>query len=101
MKWFVLSFVLTALLTVGCKNSRENIAKNNEESIEKLLTIDEITKAEEILSDSSLMNAKGDKSWKKLGKNMYRIKYNKHYYLKVETEKVASQVLHINMMIKK
>ena len=32
MKCTAISFVLKALLTVGCKNSGENIAKNNEKS---------------------------------------------------------------------
>ena len=87
MKWFVFFMVLTAMLSVGCRNSNQNPAKNDVESVEKLLSIDEIAKAEEILSDSSLMNADGDKSWKRLGSNMVRIKYNNRYYLRMETEK--------------
>lgn len=79
--------VLTAMLSVGCRNSNQNPAKSDEESVEKLLSIDEIAKAEEILADSSLMNADGDKSWKRLGSNMVRIKYNNRYYLRMETEK--------------
>lgn len=86
MKWFVFFMVLTAMLSVGCRNSNQNPAKDDEESVEKLLSIDEIAKAEEILADSSLMNADGDKSWKRLGSNMIRIKYNNCYYLRMETE---------------
>lgn len=87
MKWFVFFMVLTAMLSVGCRNSNQNPAKNDVESVEKLLSIDEIAKAEEILADSSLMNADGDKSWKRLGSNMVRIKYGNRYYLRMETEK--------------
>lgn len=87
MKWFVFFMVLTAMLSVGCRNSNQNPAKDDEESVEKLLSIDEIAKAEEILADSSLMNADGDKSWKRLGSNMVRIKYGNRYYLRMETEK--------------
>lgn len=87
MRWFVFFMVLTAMLSVGCRNSGKDPVKSNEESVEKLLSIDEIAKAEEILADSSLMNADGEKSWKRLGSNMVRIKYNNHYYLRIETEK--------------
>lgn len=87
MRWFVFFMVLTAMLSVGCRNSNQNPAKDDEESVEKLLSIDEIAKAEEILADSSLMNADGDKSWKRLGSNMIRIKYGNRYYLRMETEK--------------
>lgn len=87
MRWFVFFIVLTAMLSVGCRNSNQNPAKDDEESVGKLLSIDEIAKAEEILADSSLMNADGDKSWKRLGSNMIRIKYNNRYYLRMETEK--------------
>lgn len=87
MRWFVFFMILTAMLSVGCRNSNQNPAKDDEESVEKLLSIDEIAKAEEILADSSLMNADGDKSWKRLGSNMVRIKYNNRYYLRMETEK--------------
>lgn len=87
MRWFMFFMVLTAMLSVGCRNSNQNHAKSDEESVEKLLSIDEIAKAEEILADSSLMNADGDKSWKRLGSNMVRIKYNNRYYLRMETEK--------------
>lgn len=87
MRWFVLFMILTAMLSVGCRNSNQNPAKDDEESVEKLLSIDEIAKAEEILADSSLMNADGDKSWKRLGSSMVRIKYNNRYYLRMETEK--------------
>jgi len=87
MRWFVFFMVLTAMISVGCRNSNQNPAKSDEESVEKLLSIDEIAKAEEILADSSLMNADGDKSWKRLGSNMVRIKYNNRYYLRMETEK--------------
>lgn len=87
MKWFVFFMVLTAMLSVGCRNSNQNPVKDDEESVEKLLSIDEIAKAEEILADSSLMNADGEKSWKRLGSNMVRIKYGNRYYLRMETEK--------------
>lgn len=87
MKCFVFFMVLTVMLSVGCRNSNQNPAKDDQESVEKLLSIDEIAKAEEILADSSLMNADGDKSWKRLGSNMIRIKYGNRYYLRMETEK--------------
>ena len=87
MRWFVFFMILTAMLSVGCRNSNQNPAKDDEESVEKILSIDEIAKAEEILADSSLMNADGDKSWKRLGSNMVRIKYGNRYYLRMETEK--------------
>ena len=86
MKRFVFFMVMAALLA-GC-NGKENRTDNRfvRESVEKIVSIDEISEVENIIADSSLMNATGDRAWKTLNDKMIRVKVGDRYYLRMETK---------------
>ena len=51
-----------------------------------LSNIDVFTEVEDIIADSALMNADGDKAWTK-EENFIRVKNGDKYYLRKETDK--------------
>lgn len=85
MKKIFFVFLLGIILT-SCKEKKASSNNFIEESVEKLLTIDEISKVEDIISDSSFMEAKGDTVWRRINDKMIRVKVGKLYYLRMETK---------------
>lgn len=81
---FIVSMTVLSLL--GCKESKKPAKDYIQESTEKLLSIDDICKVEDIIADSSLMNAQGDTAWRKVNDHLIRIKMGDKYYLRKETK---------------
>ena len=84
-KLFVLILVIVTLL-MACQQSKKPAKDYMQESTEKLMSIDEICKVEDIIADSSLMNAQGDTAWRKVNDQLIRIKLGDNYYLRKETK---------------
>lgn len=86
MKRFVFFMVLAALMT-GC-NGRKDRADRCfvRESVERIVSIDEISEVENIVADSSLMNASGDRAWKPVNDKLTRVKVGDKFYLRMETK---------------
>lgn len=84
-KLFVLILVIVTLL-MACQQSKKPAKDYIQESTEKLMSIDEICKVEDIIADSSLMNAQGDTAWRKVNDQLIRIKLGDNYYLRKETK---------------
>ena len=86
MKRFVFFMVLAALLA-GC-NGRNDRADRRfvRESVERIVSIDEISEVEDIVADSSLMNASGDRAWKPVNDKLTRVKVGDKCYLRMETK---------------
>lgn len=84
-KLFVLILVIVTLL-MACQQSKKPAKDYIQESTEKLMSIDDICKVEDIIADSSLMNAQGDTAWCKVNDQLIRIKMGDNYYLRKETK---------------
>lgn len=86
MKRFVFFMVLAALLA-GC-NGRKDRADGCfvRESVERIVSIDEISEVEDIVADSSLMNVSGDRAWKPVNDKLTRVKVGDKFYLRMETK---------------
>lgn len=84
-KLFVLILVIVTLL-MACQQSKKPTKDYIQESTEKLMSIDDICKVEDIIADSSLMNAQGDTAWCKVNDQLIRIKMGDNYYLRKETK---------------
>lgn len=86
MKRFVFFMVLAALMA-GC-NGRKDRADGRfmRESVERIVSIDEISEVEDIVADSSLMNASGDRAWKPVNDKLTRVKVGDKCYLRMETK---------------
>lgn len=84
-KLFVLILVIVTLL-MACQQSKKPAKDYIQESTEKLMSIDDICKVEDIIADSSLMNAHGDTAWCKVNDQLIRIKMGDNYYLRKETK---------------
>lgn len=80
-KLFVLILVIVTLL-MACQQSKKPAKDYIQESTEKMMSIDDICKVEDIIADSSLMDAKGDTAWRKVSDKMIRIKIRDKYYLR-------------------
>lgn len=70
---------------LGCKENRKPIPDYTSESVEKLLSIDDILKVEEIIENPAFEEAAGDTAWHRINKEIVRIKIGKKYYLRQET----------------
>lgn len=77
---------LAVLFLLSCKEAKKPAKDYIQESTEKLMSIDDICKVEDIIADSSLMNAQGDTSWRKVNDLLIRIKMGDNYYLRKETK---------------
>lgn len=86
MKKFVFFMVLALGLTTACRKKGSSDGCFVKESVERLVTIDEIGIVETIIADSSLMNASGDRAWKPLNDRMIRVKNGEKCYLRMETK---------------
>lgn len=84
-KLFVLILVIVTLF-MACQQSKKPAKDYIQESTEKLMSIDDICKVEDIIADSSLMNAQGDTAWRKVNDQLIRIKMGDKYYLRKETK---------------
>ena len=77
-------FLLTAvLLLTSCKETKQETTLPIGNSMSD---IDVFTEVEEIISDSTLRNADGEKSWSK-AESFIRVKNGKKFYLRKETDK--------------
>ena len=77
---------LTVLSFLGCKEAKKPAKDYVQESTEKLMSIDDIFNLEDIIADSSLMNAQGDTAWRKVNDQLIRIKMGDNCYLRKETK---------------
>ena len=87
MKQVVL-FTIAFLALVSCNDSKhktENVT-TDQTVIDEMVNIDEICDIEEIIADSTLENAAGDPSWRKVGSGMIRVRRNGKFYLRMETD---------------
>lgn len=84
-KLFVLILVIVTML-MACQQSKKPAKDYIQESTEKLMSIDDICKVEDIIADSSLINAQGDTAWCKVNDQLIRIKMGDNYYLRKETK---------------
>lgn len=84
-KLFVLILVIVSLL-MACQQSKKPAKDYIQESTEKMMSIDEICKVEDVIADSSLMNAPGDTAWRKVNDQLIRVKIGTTYYLRHETK---------------
>ena len=90
----VLIIAMTALLVTACTDSRRSLHDyvgtdrplTDEQVIDDLANIDEITECEIIIADSSLKDGDGEKAWKTVGDGMIRIKNGSRYYLRKMTK---------------
>lgn len=86
--FFMVTVALAMLLMTGCSQQRKNNAPQTDDAtLQDMVNIDEITEIESIIADTTLMNADGDTSWKKVGEGMIRVKKNGKFYLRMETDK--------------
>ena len=81
---FIVSLAILFLLS--CKEFKKPAKDYILESTEKLMSIDDICKVEDIIADSSLMNAQGDTAWRKVNDQLIRIKMGDNCYLRKETK---------------
>ena len=80
------SLLILGTMLVACKGHQQSpVPPDVQESVEKLMSIDDICKVEDIIADSSLMDAKGDTTWRKVSDKMIRIKIHDKYYLRQQT----------------
>lgn len=87
--FFMVPMALIAIcLMTGCNNSQKgkDVVTTNEATLQDMVNIDEITEIESIIADSTLENADGELSWKKVGSGMIRIKKGEKFYLRMETK---------------
>lgn len=85
--FFMVPMALIAIcLMTGCNNSQKgkDVVTTNEATLQNMVNIDEITEIESIIADSTLENADGELSWKKVGSGMIRIKKGENFYLRME-----------------
>lgn len=85
--FFMVPMALIAIcLMTGCNNSQKgkDVVTTNEATLQDMVNIDEITEIESIIADSTLENADGELSWKKVGSGMIRIKKGEKFYLRME-----------------
>ena len=86
MKRFVFFMVLAALLT-GCKDGKRPSSMGFvKESVDRIVSLDEIGDVESVIADSSLMEAEGDRAWKPLNEKLTRVKIGDKCYLRMETK---------------
>ncbi len=79
--------IVCAAIMMSCKGHQQPTPEYDvQESTEKLMSIDDICKVEDIIADSSLMNAQGDTAWRKINDQLVRIKMGSNYYLRKETK---------------
>ena len=79
--------IICAAIMMSCKGRQQPTPEYDvQESTEKLMSIDDICKVEDIIADSSLMNAQGDTAWRKINDQLIRIKMGSNYYLRKETK---------------
>ena len=79
--------IICAAIMMSCKGRQQPTPEYDvQESTEKLMSIDDICKVEDIIADSSLMNAQGDTAWRKINDQLVRIKMGSNYYLRKETK---------------
>ena len=64
---------------------KNNAPQTDDATLQDMVNIDEITEIESIIADTTLMNADGDTSWKKVGEGIIRVKKNGKFYLRMET----------------
>lgn len=84
--FFMVPVALAIILTTGCsQQGKNNAPKTDESTLQDMVNIDEITDIESIIADSTLENATGDPSWKKINSGMIRVKKNGKFYLRMET----------------
>ncbi len=85
--------IIVMLGMTGCRKTaaiqQQDGRQTQEDVLSDMANIDEIELCEEIIQDSTLMDAEGERGWKKAGKGMIRIKNNGKYYLRMETEEGA------------
>ena len=86
MRKFIFIVSLLSLFLLGCNDSKKPAKDYIKESTEMLMSIDDICKVEDIIADSSLMNAQGDTAWHKVNGQLIRIKMGNNYYLRKETK---------------
>lgn len=85
--FFIVPMALIAIcLMTGCNNSQKgkDVVTTNEATLQNMVNIDEITEIESIIADSTLENADGELSWKKVGSGMIRIKKGEKFYLRMK-----------------
>lgn len=85
--FFMVTVALAMLLMTGCRQQGKNNAPQTDDAtLQDMVNIDEITEIESIIADTTLMNADGDTSWKKVGEGMIRVKKNGKFFLRMETK---------------
>lgn len=85
--FFMITVALAMLLMTGCRQQGKNNAlQTDDATLQDMVNIDEITEIESIIADTTLMNADGDTSWKKVDEGMIRVKKNGKFYLRMETK---------------
>lgn len=78
-----------ALLLAACKDASQkgnDHANRSRTVIEEMSDIDRMVNLEEIVADSSLMDADGDVSWHPINEKMIRIRNGNRYYLRLIKE---------------
>lgn len=79
--------IMIVALLMACKGQQQPPTEPDvQKSVEKLMSIDEICKVEDIIADSSLMEAAGDSAWRKVNDHLIRVKIGSTYYLRQESE---------------
>jgi hypothetical protein len=79
--------IMSVALLMACKGQQQPSTEPDvQESVEKLMSIDEICKVEDIIADSSLMEAAGDSAWRKVNDHLIRVKIGSTYYLRQESK---------------
>lgn len=78
--------IMIVALLMACKGQQPPTEPDVQESVEKLMSIDEICKVEDIIADSSLMEAAGDSAWRKVNDHLIRVKIGSTFYLRQESE---------------
>ena len=80
-----LCIALTVFLLTACSSGTDKgvARETSEETIADMVNVDEITECEKIITDSSLMDGKGEKAWRRVNDRMIRIKIGEKYYLRM------------------
>ena len=83
MRKIIVLAVLSAVV-MSCKESKPKSADRQNEVVEILMNREDISQCENIVKDSSYMDAKGDTAWHQVNKYTTEIKIGENCYLRKE-----------------
>ena len=84
---------MTMLSLAACTTNSKPPSVDIDDSVKKIMSINEICKVEDIIADSSRMDVQGDTAWHRINKQLIRVKMGDNYYLRRETKNSIETVM--------